>query len=274
MQAKSGASSGTPTTETPVTSGSVSSVTQRYRDTDTHEKQETQEPQRNKGTTLSPLSQGLKNQSISISEVVDHALAVNERFEVSTDPDHYLDYHTPLWDFTKAVKGFFVDGTDPELVFDFIEDEITNRGGWTILELPIEEDEIYERFIYTWDRIKFSGDQNLLAVANDLAQETPLEAERSGRRSGALTGYSEFVSVAGWAQVLRGDQPIYLPCKLVAALLNTNTMRVTRWRSLAIKHGYLEIVAEHSLEKKKATEFRFNVSRFPELSQGDKASKE
>jgi hypothetical protein len=272
MQATEGATVRTPTTKTPVTSDLVSSVTQRYRDT---ENQETQEPQRNKRTTLSSPSQGLKNHSMSISEVVDHALAVNERRETVNDPDHYHSYRTPLWDFTRAVKGFFVDGTDPDLVFDFIEDEITNREGWTILELPINDEEIYERFVYTWDRIKWSGEQDTLKVAYDLAQETPLEPERSGRRAGALTGYSEFISVAGWAQVLRGDQPIYLPCELVSKLLNTNKMRVTRWVSLATAHDkYLKKVADHSYPKRKATEFRFDISRFPELSQGVKASKE
>lgn len=269
-----GATIGTPTptptptkTKTPVTSGLVSSVTQRYRDTDTHDNQETH---RNAVDTLSPSSECLKNQSMSITEVVNHALTRHEGYEY----EYEGEYRTPLWDFTRAVKGFFIDGTDPDMVFNFIEDEISNRGGWTTLEPPIEADEVYEEFICTWDAIRVMPEQETLRRAFDLAIGNPLLPERAAKRPGGLQGYSEFVSVAGWAQVLRGDQPIYLPCNKLDELLGTYPMRIKRWRDLAIKDEYIQKVKEGSYVKRRADEFIFDVTQFPELAQGVKASEE
>jgi len=157
------------TTITQVKTGIGQVLHRGTRYTDIHDLQETQDIHDLQRTSISSLSECLKNPSMSISEVVDHALAENERQERDNNPDNYREYRTPLWNFTRAAKGFFFDGTDPGLVFEFIEEEIVSRGGWKNLlknlEIPIGVEEIYEEFIYTWDRIKGTSEQDTLRVA-------------------------------------------------------------------------------------------------------------
>jgi hypothetical protein len=84
-------------------------------------------------------------------------------------------------------------------------------------------------------------------------------------------GYQTFVSIAGWLQVGMGDANILLPVEELAPLLRVKPMTVSRYRRWAVEDGFIKEVKPYQRRGEnragKATEFRFNVERFPILGE-------
>jgi hypothetical protein len=74
-------------------------------------------------------------------------------------------------------------------------------------------------------------------------------------------GYDEFLATVQFLQEDAGDGgTILLPCHKLAGLLNCLPMTVSRYRTKALREGYLEVVKEHRFRpngKGEATEFRY-----------------
>lgn len=76
-----------------------------------------------------------------------------------------------------------------------------------------------------------------------------------------LERYNKFLSIAGWLQVVRGDEPIILPVAKLAGELGVTAQMVSHWRRRAQRQGLLSEVARY-IAHKQATRFRFAVERF------------
>ena len=77
-------------------------------------------------------------------------------------------------------------------------------------------------------------------------------------------GYDTFLATIRFLQQVAGDAPILLPCHKLANLLRCRPMTVSRYRSKAVREGYLQIIKEHRFRpngKGEATEFRYRKTR-------------
>ena len=73
-------------------------------------------------------------------------------------------------------------------------------------------------------------------------------------------GYDIFLAVLHYLQQDAGDGPILLPCHKLADLMQCLPMTVSRYRTKALREGYLEMIKEHRFRpnaKGEATEFRY-----------------
>lgn len=180
------------------------------------------------------------------------------------------EWWTPLFAFTRAVKNWHTDGVQLDRAFNAVDGAMRRLGGWSVLGLDDVQDteSAYEFFTYAWDRVRFHADERPLQQALVKAKAYPLSTTRvHGRR---MPKYDRFVSVAGWLQVTAGNRNILLPVRQVAELLSTDKYRtdkhrVSIWRELAKKDGFLAVAKQHVFRSGgvgRATEFRFDVSRW------------
>jgi len=176
------------------------------------------------------------------------------------------EWWSPLFTFTRAVKGWYEEGVELDRAFDAVDRAMHLLGGWTILgldEVP-DAETAYECFTHAWGRVRFRGDEGPLEQALAKAKAYPLSTARERGRK--MPKYDRFVSVAGWLQVTVGDRNILLPVRQVASLLKTVPCRVSIWRELAKKDGYLAEAKAHVFHGKlgvgRATEFRFDTQRW------------
>lgn len=94
----------------------------------------------------------------------------------------------------------------------------------------------------------------------------------------SVRGYARFVSLAGWLQVHVGPSlNILLPTRKVGDALGVSRQTVSTLRNWASRDRLIVEVRGHKygLDKgsgqfvQEATEFRFDISRYPELSSVD-----
>jgi hypothetical protein len=85
--------------------------------------------------------------------------------------------------------------------------------------------------------------------------------------------YAMFLSIAGELQTLVGEeQPILLPTRKIAEILNCDQRTVSRLRKFAVADGLLEIVKPHrerSEGRITATEFEFALKAIPYIGRGE-----
>jgi len=122
----------------------------------------------------------------------------------------------------------------------------------------IDLDESYlETILAEFERVLIPRGDSPLDWAIGMAAQYPLsDPEELG-----LDRYNRFLSIAGWLQVLRGAEPVYLPVEKLAQILNVSPRSVSTWRAIAQRQGLLTVVSAYE-RRKKATEFRFAVDRF------------
>jgi hypothetical protein len=73
-------------------------------------------------------------------------------------------------------------------------------------------------------------------------------------------GYDTFLATIRFLQEDAGNSPILLPCHKLADLLDCLPMTVSRYRTKALREGYLQVIKEHRFRpngKGEATEFRY-----------------
>jgi hypothetical protein len=139
--------------------------------------------------------------------------------------------------------------------------ESTHGDPWEI-HFDVSRDEAEVKFLATWDEIRFpAGIGGPLDVAFVRSLQTPLglrpvDAERRPRL------YQRLISLAGWLQVVRGKEPILLPCKIVAERLGMAKDTVASLLKFAVADGYLKKVKPHDFKKREAAEYQFNVGLY------------
>lgn len=167
-------------------------------------------------------------------------------------------WRTPLWDFTRLIKGWCREGVKAGEAFRQVDAVMRRNGGWgRIFEL--EPEEARAEFCNTWKKIRFRPDETPLDQALAKAKAYPVKAPRDETCTVERPKYDRFISLCGWLQVTMGDRPIFLPVRQVAALLETDIRMVSLWRQAAVDEGFLEVVKEHEFRpggRGRATEFR------------------
>ena len=163
------------------------------------------------------------------------------------------DGFSPTWNFVRLLKGhpFFCNMT-AEQAFEAIPWDETEFG---------EDDQLI--ILAEWDRVQFVAGVGPLEWADKMATQHPLEKAPGPKRQ----LYQRFVSIAAWLQVLRGDQPIFLPVARLAPILETSERTISALRALAKDNNLLIETAPGSWRGNKAAESRFNVSLFPQLAE-------
>jgi hypothetical protein len=135
--------------------------------------------------------------------------------------------------------------------------------------LRFPQEEVETEFCGGWDKVRYLPGRGPLGNALERAHRQPLQLrpEIARRRP---CGYPGFIAIAGWLQVCAGDSNILLPVEELAPLLKVKPMTISRYRKWGIEDGYLKEVKSYEFrgEKKagKATEFRFNMPKFPCLA--------
>jgi hypothetical protein len=128
------------------------------------------------------------------------------------------------------------------------------------------EEEAEIEFLSVWDAIRFVPGESPLHLALALADQKPLPIQNAD-----TVGYKRFLSMVGWLQYLCRTRNILVPCRKTADLLGVSHETVARYRKMAVRDAYLVVVRKHRFSKheREATEFRFDISRFPILRLSD-----
>ena len=155
----------------------------------------------------------------------------------------------PGWKFAQILRA------RPE--FDGLTgDEIVEQIDWTITEFT--EDQIYDISDYL-DEVKIKAGEHPLRAALRLAIEAPIINSQ-------FQIYTTFVSLAYHLHCIRRGKEIFLPQKILAAVLEVAGGTVSRLIKRARKDGYLVLV-KPSPNRKLAATYRFNIEKFPALTE-------
>jgi hypothetical protein len=173
-------------------------------------------------------------------------------------------FHTPLWTWIWCLKGHpDLSGRPAEDAYDEVLSTIEEAGETidaVIGDLGgVEVGDVWAEFVNKWDRVKNPPGAGHFARAVARAQECPLDIP-----FGTET-FAQFVSVAGWLQVLLWPEPIFIPIQTWAVELGCSTSAIGNYRQLAAKYGFLVLDSPYDRGRRRAAYFRFDVSRFDVL---------
>ena len=207
-----------------------------------------------------------KPQESGLAEVcIRAAKSQIERWETEGYWDHGGRY-SAMFFFVRDLMGTkYLSGiTDPEVVMEKISRAFPRRHPedmnyvWDLLGFGELDDPSME-FIETWDSIKFPAHLSPLVLAFNLAIENPLSPVDGEKWTSAEFG--RFISLAGWLQVVVGDEDIFLPVEQVGKYLKLSAMCISRHRSYAQKKGFLTLTEEH-IPHSKASRFRSSFRKW------------
>ena len=182
-------------------------------------------------------------------------------------PDHIAPEAHVGWDFTRWVRIHPALRESSVADAEFALDRAYPRWADEVAEIGecLDGEEVRLAFQAQWDKIRILPDENPLVAALHRSEVNPLSVPEA---TTALQ--TRFVSLAGWLQVVRGNASICLPTHKLGSLLDVSPRSVTRLRRFAELHGYIKTVRSHYFRpdepgSARATEFRFDVRRFPAL---------
>jgi hypothetical protein len=119
------------------------------------------------------------------------------------------------------------------------------------------DEEVLDVILSEIERVRFAKGDGPLEWAAAMSCQYPLSDPEDLR----LERYNKFLSIAGWLQVARGDDPIVLPVEKLANELGVTAQMVSHWRQRAQRQGLLSEVGRY-VAHIQATKFRFSVERF------------
>lgn len=124
-------------------------------------------------------------------------------------------------------------------------------------------------FLLCWDNIRETP--SLLETALEEVRADPESAEAflGGRlRAAGWKPFREFLALLNRLQIHAGPGRIWPAVEPVAALLGVSPQQVSRWRKMALKRGYLDLVADSYPGH--AAEFRFHPDPGSEESDAER----
>jgi hypothetical protein len=185
--------------------------------------------------------------------------------------ESWSHWSSPLFHFLRWAKAHLaLKHATAGYAFQAVESVLR---GWSKLkkrECPwkvwFEIDRIYAKthFLDIWDKIRYLPGESPLEGAWERTQACPMVLRDEVLNARESEAYPRFVSLAGWLQVMMGDQDILLPVEKVGKVMGLDPSCISIFRRWAKNDGYLK-EEKKSVRKVKATRFRFNVSRFPML---------
>jgi hypothetical protein len=186
----------------------------------------------------------------------------------------YDEYRSPLFEFVRYImQDDSLRTSSSSEVEELLDSELEENGyhDWSdFFEVEdCSDEDLRVEFHSAWERVRFPVGVEVLQTALERAGETPLTppTERTPL-------YAKFISFVGWLQVLRHPAAIYLPCRKIAALFTRNDcslspMTISSYRRWALADELLKLTRPHRFsiegELAEATEFSFDLKRYPEL---------
>jgi hypothetical protein len=164
------------------------------------------------------------------------------------------DWQTTAWDFGRFAKAhpaliLLDSGSALAMVRRILGTNFWQR----LLDMGTADAEM--AFDHVWNECWSIPGYDPLTVALLKARERP-EPEDPQQPH----GYDTFLATIRFLQEDAGDASILLPCHKLAGLLDCLPMTVSRYRTKALREGYLQVVKEHRFRPKgkgEATEFRY-----------------
>lgn len=203
----------------------------------------------------------------TMPEFVEWAIERNEiELAQRTHTDVFL---TPMFIFVREIKGHpSMQNLTATKAFSTVHKIIHNlqlngKFGWEAHFDVLSEDDAEAMFLDHWNKIRYTPSQTPLQQAAKKAADSPL----TPLKRADCAGYCRFLSIAGWLQVTMGDRAIMLPCEEMAKYLDVSPRAVTTYRQWAEKDGHIRTVKKHNHLAGRATEFRFDTTRFKALDE-------
>jgi hypothetical protein len=177
-------------------------------------------------------------------------------------------YRSPLWDFTRYIKGKLGEGYDSGLAWKRVNRIVTLRwGGWDQWRLPKSESvewrqpmryaDLETEFKHCWYTCNYTSDP--VHEAFDRAKKWPLNLKNPQ----GIPACGHFVSLFGHLGLRQEDGVVALPTHKVADVMGCSAMTISRWIKYAQKEGYLELVREHDYDPERqirlAAEYRVSI---------------
>ena len=159
-------------------------------------------------------------------------------------------WKSDTWEFTRLMKRH------PDLR-NLTGSQAANIIPWQVTDF--DEDEQFQ-IVNEWDEIRYVAGEGPLNKAHALALQFPVP--RKSNLTRRFTRYVEFLSLAGWLQVVVGEEnEIYLPQRKAAEIFGCDRSMISNLIRAAIKEGYLTVVKPHSTNA--ATRFKFEFDKVP-----------
>jgi hypothetical protein len=164
------------------------------------------------------------------------------------------DWQTTAWDFGRFAKAHpALLSLDSGSALAMVRRVLGTNFWQRLLDMSTADAEM--AFDHVWNECWSIPGYDPLTMALLKAREHPAPEDPQQPH-----GYGIFLATIRFLQQDAGDAPILLPCHKLADLLHCLPMTVSRYRTKAIREGYLEVIKEHRFRpngKGEATEFRY-----------------
>ncbi len=162
-----------------------------------------------------------------ISKAADHVHAVVTQ--------GLLPVHQSFFQFVRVLKAHpKLSANSATTVLALVNKSAPGVEQWVDGEL----DDFEAAFYDAWDSVRLPAGAKPLAEAHRRAKVLPL-ALHPGAEHRRPPGYAQFISLAGWLCVVVGSNRVKLTCDAVGEQLGVSAMTVSRYRTFAIRDGYL-----------------------------------
>jgi hypothetical protein len=164
------------------------------------------------------------------------------------------DWQSTAWDFGRFAKAHpRLISLDSGLALAMVRRVLGTHFWQRLLDMSTVDAEM--AFDHVWNECWCIPGYDPLTVAVLKAGERPDPADPQ-----QPYGYDTFLATIRFLQEDAGNAPILLPCHKLANLLHCLPMTVSRYRSKALREGYLQVLKEHRFRPNsqgEATEFRY-----------------
>jgi hypothetical protein len=195
------------------------------------------------------------------------------------DNMYHPHWSSPVYNFARACRAHpqlakLHSKDDPEdaavAALDIVDRVVSSwkpdGGAWQKYFGVASEADARTEFLDAWVKARRAlgptavQDAAMRAKAQPIILDAKLVKKRGGKE------YIDFISLAGWLQVVVGDRNIELPEKLLGEHFGVAPRTIGRYRNWAIDDGFLKFMNPHKRpgpggKGGRATEFRFDVSR-------------
>ncbi len=186
-----------------------------------------------------------ESNKLTLEEFVAAACDISRGAHEDAKPE----WKSSTWEFARLLKGRKeFSGIDAKSALDLVDWKLTD----------FDDDEKLQ-FFAEWGIVRCKAGENSLTKAFELAKQRPLfEGDRFKR-------FGQFISLAGWLQVIVGENTdIFLPIDSLADLLETSTSTISTYRRIAERQKYIKKVQKET--RHRAARYRFlQLTRFPKL---------
>jgi hypothetical protein len=122
-------------------------------------------------------------------------------------------------------------------------------------------EEAFEDIYLLWEKCKMAISESPISFAMHAANRKPLQFD--SERAKSLRNYNRFLNLAYYMYTLTFPKPCGLPTESLGPILGVSPKRVSDFRNMGVKDGYLELRAKHHFGPGggRATCYAFHTNR-------------